>query len=196
MQTATQLPDPSFFELATDRLRLRLPRARDAEAIARYYRENQEHLQPTEPQRPPLFYTPAFWRERIGLTLREFTDDRSVRLLVENSDAGFGLIGAVNFTDIQRGPLQACNLGYSLAATAQGRGFMSEALLPAIEFMFVVRNLHRINAGHLPENLRSAAVLRRAGFQPYGYARDYLLIAGQWRDHVLHGLNNPNWQRP
>jgi len=36
-------------------------------------------------------------------------------------------------------------------------------------------------------------VLRRLGFVPQGYARDYLRIDGEWRDHVLTALVNARW---
>ena len=57
--------------------------------------------------------------------------------------------------------------------------------------MFDTVGLHRIQANHLPENVRSARLLRRVGFVPEGYARDYLFIDGAWRDHVLTACTNP-----
>jgi ribosomal-protein-alanine N-acetyltransferase len=48
-------------------------------------------------------------------------------------------------------------------------------------------------AGYVPHNIRSAAVLRRAGFTVEGYARDYILINGRWEDHILTAITNPDW---
>jgi ribosomal-protein-alanine N-acetyltransferase len=45
----------------------------------------------------------------------------------------------------------------------------------------------------MPRNERSAALLRRLGFSVEGLARDFLLIAGRWEDHVLTSLINPQW---
>jgi ribosomal-protein-alanine N-acetyltransferase len=101
------------------------------------------------------------------------------------------VVGTVSFTNIRRGPLQACELGYGLDFRYQGRGLMTEALRAACTYAFNAMGLHRIQANHLPENLRSAAVLRRLGFVVEGYARDYLLINGHWRDHVLTALVAP-----
>jgi [ribosomal protein S5]-alanine N-acetyltransferase len=39
-------------------------------------------------------------------------------------------------------------------------------------------------------------LLNRLGFIPEGYARNYLRINGEWRDHVLTSLTNPNWRAP
>ena len=39
----------------------------------------------------------------------------------------------------------------------------------------------------------SGALLARLGFEKEGYAKDYLLIDGQWRDHVLTALTTPDW---
>jgi ribosomal-protein-alanine N-acetyltransferase len=47
-------------------------------------------------------------------------------------------------------------------------------------------------ANYQPGNERSARLLRRLGFVPEGFARDYLYIAGAWRDHVLTAKNNPD----
>jgi ribosomal-protein-alanine N-acetyltransferase len=44
----------------------------------------------------------------------------------------------------------------------------------------------------VPTNERSGRLLRRLGFVVEGYARDYLFIGGQFRDHVLTSLTHPD----
>jgi len=56
--------------------------------------------------------------------------------------------------------------------------------------------LHRIQAAHLQENTRSAAVLARLGFEREGLARRYLYIDGAWRDHVINALLNDTLDAP
>jgi ribosomal-protein-alanine N-acetyltransferase len=85
-------------------------------------------------------------------------------------------------------------LGYSLAAVEQGKGYMTEALKVAINFVFTELNLHRIMAAYIPHNQRSGLLLKRLGFGVEGYARDYLMINDQWQDHILTSLINPNWR--
>jgi ribosomal-protein-alanine N-acetyltransferase len=71
---------------------------------------------------------------------------------------------------------------------------MTEALKVAINYVFIELNLHRIMAAYIPHNQRSGRLLKRLGFLVEGYARDYLMIDGQWQDHILTSLINPNWQ--
>jgi ribosomal-protein-alanine N-acetyltransferase len=49
-------------------------------------------------------------------------------------------------------------------------------------------------ANHLLDNPRSAKLLQRLGFVREGLAKDYLRIDGEWRDHVLNSLTNPQWE--
>ena len=46
----------------------------------------------------------------------------------------------------------------------------------------------------MPSNERSARLLHRLGFVIEGHAKKYLLINGQWEDHILTSLTNENWR--
>ena len=101
------------------------------------------------------------------------------------------VLSSVSLTDIRRGPLQSGELGFGLVHRVQGRGLMSEAVRAVCDYAFGLLGLHRVQANHLPENHRSAAVLRRVGFAQEGLARELVLIDGRWRDHVLTALLAP-----
>ncbi|MGP8847008.1 ribosomal protein S5-alanine N-acetyltransferase, partial [Enterobacter hormaechei] len=90
--------------------------------------------------------------------------------------------------NVVRGSFHACYLGYSIAQKWQGQGLMYEALTSAIRYMQRTQHIHRIMANYMPHNKRSGDLLARLGFEKEGYAKDYLLIDGQWRDHVLTAL--------
>lgn len=70
---------------------------------------------------------------------------------------------------------------------------MSEAVGKAIQYMFEKQKLHRIMANYMPSNERSARLLRKLGFVIEGHAKKYLLINGQWEDHILTSLTNEKW---
>ena len=102
------------------------------------------------------------------------------------------MMAECNFTNIVKGPFQACNLGYSVAKTREGHGIMTAVVKKGIEIMFKEYGLHRIMANYMPGNARSARLLERCGFVREGYAKAYLKIAGRWEDHVLTSLVNRN----
>lgn len=104
------------------------------------------------------------------------------------------IIGNVNFHAFLRGAAQFCYLGYSLAAQEQGNGYMLEALQVALNYVFTELNMHRVMANYIPYNRRSANILKKLGFVVEGYARECLLINGQWQDHILTSLTNSNWR--
>ncbi|MFN3428752.1 MAG: GNAT family N-acetyltransferase [Candidatus Sericytochromatia bacterium] len=179
--------------LESDRLVLRLAGAEDVPAIIRYYRENEAHLAPYDPLKPANFYTEPYWAARVRHSQDEFRDDRAMRTFLFAKAAPSVVIGTVSLSAILRGPAQYANLGYSLAETAQGHGYMIEILPELIGYAFGPLKLHRIQANYMPHNVRSGKLLRRLGFVVEGYARDYLMIAGQWEDHVLTSLTNQAW---
>jgi ribosomal-protein-alanine N-acetyltransferase len=176
--------------IQTARLTVRMPSERDASAIARYYRENAKHLAPTSPPRSADFTTENHWLSKIPEYRADFEQDQAIRLFLFDRTDDRNVLGSVGFTNFIRGPLQACNLGYALSKSGQGHGLMFEALQPAIRYVFDELKLHRIMAGHLPENERSARLLNRLGFVIEGRAKDYLFINGSWQDHILTSLVN------
>ena len=190
----------SLPEVRTARLCLRLARPGMEEAMVRFLGENYPgHLDRWFPPVGPGYFSAAFWAEKLRVAVEEFHKDRTVRLVLqERDDRGAPpidapIIGVCNYTNILRGPFQACHLGYQIALAHQGRGLMFEALHAANEYMFTARRLHRIMANYRPENYRSARLLQRLGFRREGMAADYLFIDGAWRDHVLTSLLNPDF---
>ena len=184
-------------ELHTERLVVALARPGMHAAIVRFLERNfASHLAAWSPPADPGFFTEAFWRERLTLSVEEFHADRAARFVIREADDAKGdIIGTCNYTNIVRGAFHACHLGYQIARSHEGRGLMTEALRAANGFMFETMRLHRIMANYRPENERSARVLERLGFVREGLARDYLFIDGAWRDHVLTSLVNPRFDR-
>ena len=126
---------------------------------------------------------------------KEFEEGRSIRFLLFLCEHPEGeIIGLCNFSQIFRGPFQACYLGYQIDAAYEGQGLMSEAVKRTIEYMFEEQNIHRIMANYMPPNTRSAKLLQTLGFTVEGLAKKYLLINGQWEDHILTSLTNQKWQ--
>ncbi|WPN96599.1 GNAT family N-acetyltransferase [Pseudomonas sp. MUP55] len=162
----------------------------DCELINRYEKANRGHLQRWEPLRDEQYFTAESARARVQEQLESMQAAESVFFLLLEPESG-ELLGRCNYTNIVRGVFQACNLGFSLAEVAQGRGLMRKTLQITNSYCFEQVGLHRIMANHLPSNVRSERLLQSLGFEREGYARAYLKIAGAWQDHVLRSLINP-----
>lgn len=158
--------------------------------LRRYYIDNAAHLDSWEPARTEDFHDPAAWRDRIETAIADQKAGRALKLLIRRRDND-AMIGVCNYTNIVRGSFQACHLGYSISAAAQGQGLMYEALEASLHHVFTALNLHRVMANYVPENDRSARLLERLGFEKEGLAKRYLHINGVWCDHVLTSKINP-----
>ncbi|MBE9215965.1 GNAT family N-acetyltransferase [Plectonema cf. radiosum LEGE 06105] len=179
--------------IVTKRLLLRLANQEDVPLIIKYYTDNQAYLTPFYAIWPESFFTEAYWNSEVERGISEFLQGQSLRLLIF-SQTESRIIGTINFGTFIRSIAQFCTVGYSLAEKEQGKGYMTEALQASIDYVFNELKMHRIMANYMPHNQSSGNLLKRLGFVVEGYARDYLLINGQWQDHILTSLINPKWE--
>ncbi|MGB7128695.1 MAG: GNAT family N-acetyltransferase [Candidatus Rhabdochlamydia sp.] len=177
--------------LTTSRLILRIPTEGDSFELQAFEERNMSHLISWRPtlQEFNLDHTTQImkWKE-------EFRENRAIRFLLFLREYPEGeIIGLCNFSQIFRGSFQACYLGYQIDAAYERKGLMSEAVERGIQYMFEEQNIHRIMANYMPSNTRSAQLLKKLGFTIEGRAKKYLLINGQWEDHILTSLTNQGW---
>ena len=163
--------------------RIRLLEAADAAVLADVVQRNRGFLAPWEPVRPDSYFTLAGQEAAIAESLARCAAGALVPYAILD-DAGL-VVGRINLNNVVRGAFQSASVGYWLAEEAGGRGLATEAVAEAVAAGFGELGLHRLEAGTVPENLRSQAVLLRNGFEQFGYAPRYLSIAGRWQDHLL-----------
>ena len=175
-----------------------MPQPDEAEAPLKYFTKNKDHLADSGPSYAEGYFTETFWKNNLTANITQFQLDQHVRLFIyeKTADGGLGrdIIGSVNLNEIVRRAAQFCYLGYGLDKDKLGHGFMTEAVAAVVRFGFNDLNLHRIMANYMPTNTRSGAVLKRVGFVEEGFAKAYLFLNGQWRDHVMTSITNPNWK--
>ncbi|MGX9276765.1 ribosomal protein S5-alanine N-acetyltransferase [Pantoea ananatis] len=178
--------------LTTERLVVRLVHERDAWRLADYYAENRDFLRPWEPVRDDSHCYPSGWQARLGLIADMHKQGSAFYFVLMDSNET-EVRGVANFSNVLRGAFHACYLGYSLGEKWQGQGMMFEALQSAIRYMQRQQYIHRIMANYMPHNQRSGHLLARLGFEKEGYAKNYLMINGEWQDHVLTALTCKEW---
>lgn len=181
--------------LVTTRMVVRLVHERDAYRLAEYYAGNRAFLKPWEPIRDESHCFPSGWQARLGLITEMHRQGSAYYFILLDPEEN-EIYGVANFSNVLRGSFHACFLGYSLGEKWQGQGMMYEALQSAIRYMQRQQGMHRIMANYMPHNQRSGNLLTRLGFVREGYAKDYLMIDGKWRDHVLTALTYPGWTLP
>ncbi|WP_067929611.1 GNAT family N-acetyltransferase [Alicyclobacillus shizuokensis] len=137
------------------------------------------------------FYTIEYQINSIKSSMEKMEQDREYVFgifLISTDD----LIGIIGLTEVVRGPLQSCWLGYSLDKAYNGRGYTTEAVRLVVDYAFQVLKLHRIEAGVMPHNRGSIRVLEKAGFEKEGLSRKNVLINGKWEDHLHFAIVNPD----
>ena len=138
--------------------------------------------------RPDSYFTLDGQAEVIAEALERYEDGTQVpRVILDRSGA---VMGRINLNNVVRGAFQSASVGYWVAEEAGGRGLATAAVAEMVSVGFDEEGLHRLEAGTVSENVRSQAVLRRNGFEQFGYAPRYLSIAGRWQDHLLFQLLN------
>lgn len=157
----------------------------DIAAMGEYWRRNRAHLTPTQPHRPDAFWTVDGQRTRVAQSIDAIADRRLFPFLIREDG---GLVGEVVLSDVVAGVFRSCHLGYSVDAQRLRRGIAGWAVGAAVDIAFSDVGLHRVQAATLTDNVASQGVLTTNGFDRIGLAREYLAIAGEWRDHLL-------WQR-
>lgn len=177
--------------LTTQNLILRVPNQEDLSAIRDFEDRNHCHLRKWESIKPTN-NEPV--HNRLENWIKECEEGKSVRFFTRPKDNPDKIIGFCNFTQIFHGAFQACYLGYKIDYEYEGKGLMFEALEASIKYVFEEVSIHRIMANYMPINTRSAKLLHRLGFIIEGYAKNYLLINGQWEDHILTALSVEQWQ--
>jgi len=174
--------------MPNDRWRLYGVHPRFAGAFARFHARNKHHLRMAMSLVPELEQA-AHWEGELARRRGAMEAGQAVHLVgFRKGDAGQEIGCMVSFWAIEHGDFQACTLSFLLDETMEGRSLMYEAIAPALREVLQRHQLHRVMATHLPENLRSAQLLKRLGFVVEGYARDFVRVSGKWRDNVLLSL--------
>jgi ribosomal-protein-alanine N-acetyltransferase len=176
--------------IQTPRLVVRLVEPDDVDEVIAYDRRNAERFAMWAPAASADPFDRGKRRERIVRRRAEADADTGYGFIATLHDDP-RIVAGISLNHVVRFAFQSCHLGYSVDREHEGKGLASEAVRAVVDFAFETLGLHRLMANYQPTNERSGRLLRRLGFVPEGYARDYLFINGAWRDHVLTALINP-----
>ena len=87
-------------------------------------------------------------------------------------------------------------IGYALVPSERGKGYCTEAAKTIVDYLFLSREVIRIQACTDTRNLGSQKVLEKAGFSKEGTLRKSTFIRGKWRDNFLYSILREEWKEP
>ncbi len=108
-----------------------------------------------------------------------------VLLMVDDADH---ILGQVNF--YKASPvMNAYEIGYRVYQPENwGKGYTTEAVRLFVPFLFELKQVDRVQALILPENIGSRRVLEKCGFTFEGTLRRALFLHGQYADLALYSV--------
>jgi ribosomal-protein-alanine N-acetyltransferase len=87
-------------------------------------------------------------------------------------------------------------IGYALLPRERNKGYCSEAVQIMVDYLFLSKNIVRIQAGTNPKNVASHKVLQKAGFRKEAILRETFFSRGVWRDTALFSILREEWKEP
>ena len=87
-------------------------------------------------------------------------------------------------------------IGYILVPNERKKGYGSEAVKIIVDYLFLSKELVRVQAITGVDNSASHMVLEKAGFTKEGIIRKSAFIRGVWQDGVLYSVLRDEWKEP
>ena len=182
---------PLFDELRGERIIVRPYRESDALDVQEAIAESRDHLRPWMPfadahqtieeSRDWIIHQTAQWllREELSMSIWEGTTNRflgGTGLHVHSWDTGY------------------FEIGYWIRASAQGHGYILEAVRLLTSYVFDTLKATRLEIRCDELNVRSAAIPQRLGFVREGCLRNHTLMpGGRLRNTLVFSLIPGEW---
>jgi len=179
------MPEGPAYRIETERLVIRCFEPRDAPALDAALRISLDHLRPwmgwahEEPRSIPD-------RVRLLRSLRaQFDSDADFHYAVLDRDESELLGGVGSHTRQGKGIRE---IGYWIRADRVRRGYASESASAIAKIAFEVERVRRVEIRCDPENVASARIPKKLGFQREGVLRLQIDNAGTARDAEVWSL--------
>ncbi|MFP4624181.1 MAG: GNAT family N-acetyltransferase [Gemmatimonadota bacterium] len=160
--------------LRTARLVLRAFRASDAGAVALLAGDVDIARNTLNIPHP---YTPADAEAWIGSHPAQLQRREAVTYAITRAEEG--VVGAAGLIlALEHGRAE---LGYWIGRPYWGRGYATEASRAVVAWGFRSLELHRVHAGHFPQNPASGRVMHKLGMRYEGRSREHVR---KWDDYL------------
>lgn len=172
-----------------DDLVVRRFREGDAAAVFDAVSRNREHLTPFMHWMVPD-YSLQMAKEFIQRAVEGVEKKELLGLGIFEGDRLLGSIGYTSFEWTAR----RTEIGYWIDRELEGRGLVTRVCIRLIDHAFEELDLNRVEIRCSVENLRSAAIPRRLGFQQEGLLRQSEVRHGKLHNFLIFGLLRDEWR--
>ena len=142
----------------------------------------------------PEYYGETEWGTQVSRTEDEKTYEKlppdTKVFFIERKDGT--KVGLIN----HRLTGTLLEIGYGLVPSERGKGYCSEAVSILVDYLFLSRDVVRIQAQTDVRNVASQKVLERNGFKREGTIRKAGFVRGEWRDRFLYSTLREEWKEP
>jgi ribosomal-protein-alanine N-acetyltransferase len=87
-------------------------------------------------------------------------------------------------------------IGYVLVPSERRKGYCSEAAQIMVDYLFLSKDIVRIQAHTNVRNVGSQKILEKTGFKKEGVVRKSNFVRGEWTDACLYSILREEWKEP
>jgi RimJ/RimL family protein N-acetyltransferase len=118
------------------------------------------------------------------------SDPLSKTFVIEKKDGS--KVGSIVHYQVGR----LVEIGYALVPSERGKGYCSEAVQIIVDYLFLSKDIVRVQAHTDVRNVASQRVLEKIGFKKEGVVRKSSFVGGEWRDSCLFSFLREEWKEP
>jgi len=115
-----------------------------------------------------------------------------VGFMIERKDGA--KIGMAGYLTVQ--PYKVIEIGFWLLPEEKGKGYGTEVVQLIVDYLFLSKDIRRVQAATHNENRASQRALEKVGFKKEGIIRKFYFIKGLWEDAYLYGILREEWKEP
>jgi RimJ/RimL family protein N-acetyltransferase len=123
----------------------------------------------------------------------EFSEDWATFIIEKKDGTRIGVVlqftSNIAFVDI-------VEIGCLITQEERGKGYSTEATEIIVDYLFLLKDINRIQALTLEENTFAQRVLEKTGFKKEGVMRQGYFMRGEHRDGALYSILRNDWGQP
>ena len=87
-------------------------------------------------------------------------------------------------------------IGFALVPSERRKGYGKEAIQLMVDYLFLTKDIVRIQVSTDTENSASQGALEEVGFMKEGIMRRLWYTRGEYKDHYLYSILKDEWKEP